>query len=126
MRKSNELTQTHRNSPKQINDEKRKNTDNRTKEKVKGNRSSMLKRRTNRKQTKKKSTNKIKRKHRKEQKEYRGNTITEEKKITRISQDPYQINKKVLKKTEAKANKIAKKYQIGGSKKMNNNRKRTE
>ena len=53
MRKSNELTQTHRNSPKQINDEKRKNTDNRTKEKVKGNRSSMLKRRTNRKQTKK-------------------------------------------------------------------------
>ena len=54
MRKSNELTQTHRNSPKQINDEKRKNTDNRTKEKVKGNRSSMLKRRTNRKQKKKK------------------------------------------------------------------------
>ena len=53
MRKSNELTQTHRNSPKQINDEKRKNTDNRTKEKVKGNRSNMLKRRTNRKQTKK-------------------------------------------------------------------------
>ena len=45
----------------------------------------MLKRRTDRKQTKKKSTNKIKRKHRKEQKEYRGNTITEEKKITRIS-----------------------------------------
>ena len=54
MRKSNELTQTHRNSPKQINDEKRKNTDNRTKERVKGNRSSMLKRRTERKQTKKK------------------------------------------------------------------------
>ena len=113
MRKSNELTQTHRNSPKQINDEKRKTTDNRTKERVKGNRISMLKRRTDRKQKQKKSTNKIKRKHRKEQKEYRGNTIIEEKKITRISQDPYQTNK-VLKKTEAKANKIAKKYQIGG------------
>ena len=53
MRKSNELTQTHRNSPKQINDEKRKTTDNRTKERVKGNRSSMLKRRTDRKQKKK-------------------------------------------------------------------------
>ena len=53
MRKSNELTQTHRNSPKQINDEKRKNTDNRTKERVKGNRSSMLKRRTDRKKKKK-------------------------------------------------------------------------
>ena len=47
----------------------------------------MLKRRTDRKKKKKKKKikNQIKWKYRKEQKEYRGNTIIEEKKITRIS-----------------------------------------
>ena len=56
---------------------KRKDTQNRTKERVKGNRSSIYLERTGRKHNNRKNTNKTKMKHRNKQRDIRGNNKCE-------------------------------------------------
>ena len=94
---------------------KGKDTQNRTKERVKGNRSSIYIERTGKKRSNRKSTNKTKMKHRNKQRENRGNNKCEGKKI---KQEYHRIltKRSCLKKTEARAKQMENRYQIEDSK----------